>query len=261
MYSMKQAVATRCLGLPIRGAIAAAANLGASGVQLDVRHEVNSRDLSATGRRQLLHTIAQYNLKLASTFLPTRGALYDATNLDQRITAVRAAMQFTRELGAEVLVFSAGPIPDVKSPDYKTLAEVLTELARHGNHVGTTLCLRSGTSDPQVLRTLLNSIDTGPLGVDFDPSASIASGRSVQSDYSVLHQLTRHIRATDSTIGADNSSVEVAVGQGRVPWTELVVMLGEGKFAGWMTVERTEGLHKTDDIRSGLEFLKARLPV
>ncbi len=260
MFAFKQAVATRCLAMPIRKAITAAAKMQADGIQLDVRHELNARDLSETGRRQLLHSIGQHNLQLASTFLPTRSALYDSANLDQRVSAIRGAMEFTRQLGTDVLTLSAGPIPEANSKDYETLVEVLTELATHGNHVGTTLCLRSGSSNPDELLSLLHGIDTGPLGIDFDPAAAIAAGREAQSDYSVLHKLVRHVRATDSAVAADNSSIEVPIGQGRVPWLELTVMLGEGKFAGWMSVERITGSRKADDIQNGIEFLKSQLP-
>ena len=140
------------------------------------------------------------------------------------------------------------------------MVEVLTELATIGNHIGTTLCLRSGTGEPDRLLDLLKGIDTGPLGIDFDPAATISAGREVSSDYSKLHSLVRHVRATDTAIAADNSSVEVPIGQGRVPWMELIVMLTEGKFSGWMTLERTTGPSKADDISSGLEHLKAQLP-
>ncbi|MFK7818908.1 MAG: sugar phosphate isomerase/epimerase family protein [Planctomycetaceae bacterium] len=261
MFAIKRAAATRCLNLPIRRAITAAAKMGAEGIQLDVRHEVNARELSETGRRQFLHALGQYNLRLASTFLPTRGTLYDENNLDQRISAIRGAMEFSHQLGTDVLNVNIGPIPADDSPDRKTLLEVLSELAAHGNHVGTTLCLRSGSSTAEQLLALMGSVDTGPLAIDFDPASSIANGCDALADYSVLHKLVQHVRATDTAIASDNSSMEVPIGQGRVPWMELVIMLGEGKFNGWLTVERTSGLRRADDVQRGLEYLKPQLPV
>jgi sugar phosphate isomerase/epimerase len=261
MFAIKRAAATRCLNLPIRRAITAVAKMGAEGIQLDVRHEVNARELSETGRRQFLHSLGQYNLRLASTFLPTRGAIYDENNLDQRISAIRGAMEFSRQLGTDVLCVNVGPIPDEESPVRKTLHEVLSELAAHGNHVGTTLCLRSGSSGADALMELVGSIDTGPLAIDFDPAGSIANGGEALADYSVLHKLVRHVRATDTAIASDNSSAEMPIGTGRVPWMELVIMLGEGKFNGWVTVERTSGVRRTDDVQHGLEYLKPQLPV
>lgn len=261
MFAIKQAVATRCLGLPIRRAVTAAAKMGAGGIQIDVRHELNARELSDTGRRQFLHSVSEHNLRVASTFLPTRSTLYDSTNLDQRVSAIRSAMEFTRQLGTNILTLSAGPMPEADSPEYTVLTEVLTELATHGNHVGTTLCLRSGSAKPEDLLNLLNGIETGPLGIDFDPAASIAAGRESQSDYSDLHKLVHHVRATDTANAADNSSIEVPIGQGRVPWMELIVMLGEGTFSGWMSVERITGSRKAEDIENGIEFLKNQVPL
>lgn len=235
--------------------------MGARGVQIDVRTEVSAKELSDTGRRQFLHSLSQFNLKLASTWLPTRGAIYDARNLDQRVNAIRLAMQFAHQLGTDTLAIAPGPVPEAGAPERATLVEVLSELARHGNHVGTTLCLRSGGNDPTALKELLETIDDGPLGIDFDPAAAISAGRDPLEDYRGFHSLVRHVRATDSVIGPDNSTTEVPVGRGRVPWLELVVTLGEGRFAGWMTVERTSGDHRARDLAEGLEFLKPELPV
>lgn len=234
--------------------------MGADGIQLDVRHEMNARELSETGRRQFCHSLKQYNLQLASTFLPTRNALHHESHLDQRVSAIRAAMEFTRQLGADVLTLSPGPIPPDDSAELQTLQEVLIELGAHGNRVGTTLCLRSGSTEPARLLQLLSHVETGPLGIDFDPAATIAGGREVGSDFTEFHSLVRHVRATDTVIAADNTSIEVTVGQGRVPWLEIIVMLGEGKFDGWMTLERTIGPSKADDISSGLNHLKSVLP-
>ncbi len=260
MFSLRLSVATRCLGLPIRKAIESAARMGAGGIQLDARYELNARELSDTGRRQFLHSLGQFNLQLDSTFLPTRGALYDKANLDARVSGVRGAMEFTRQLGADLLMLSAGPIPDEESDEYTTLVEVLTALAEHGNHVGTTLCLRSGSSSPEQLVKLINRITTGPLSIDFDPAAAVASGRDALGDYATVHKLIRHVRGVDSALASDNSNIEVGLGQGRVPWMELIVMLQEARYDGWVALGRTTGTRKSADIAAGLELLKSYLP-
>jgi len=260
MFSVRRSIATRCLGMPLRKAIESAARMGADGIQLDVRFELNARELSDTGRRQFLHSLGQFNLQLGSTFLPTRSALYDKTNLDARISGVRGAMEFTRQLGADLLMLSAGPIPDEESDEYTTLVEVLNALAEHGNHVGTTLCLRSGSSSPDELTKLIDRITTGPLGIDFDPAAAMASGRDALGDYSTLHKRVRHVRGVDSALASENSHVEVGLGLGRVPWMELMVMLQEARYDGWVAVERTIGSTKSADIAGGLELLKSYLP-
>lgn len=235
--------------------------MGADGVQLDVRYELNARELSDTGRRQFQHTLSQFNLQLGSTFLPTRSALYDKANLDARISGVRGAMEFTRQLGCDLLMLSPGPLPEQDSEERTTLVEVLTTLAEHGNHVGTTLCLRSGSSSPDELTNLISEITTGPLAIDFDPAATMAAGRDALEDYSALHKLIHHVRGVDTAIAADNSSIEMGLGQGRVPWMELVVMLQEGRYDGWVAVERTTGNAKADDIANGVELLQSYLPM
>ena len=66
MPTLKKAVAAACLHLPVRETLVAAAEIGADGVQFDVRNELRPSDLSQTGRRQFLKFAAELNLALPS---------------------------------------------------------------------------------------------------------------------------------------------------------------------------------------------------
>src|SRR5262245_2402745 len=85
MSPLRIALATRCLGLPLRGSLLAASSFGAAGVQLDVRDELKPGDLSETGRRQFLHQLEESGLSVASVAFPLRRALFDQEHLDARV--------------------------------------------------------------------------------------------------------------------------------------------------------------------------------
>ena len=53
----------------------------------------------------------------------------------------------------------------------------------------------------------------------------------------------------------DGTGSEVAVGRGDVPWDELMALLSEGTFRGWMTVSRSSGDNRVDDMARAIRFL------
>ena len=88
-----------------------ASRSGAGGVQLDARNEAKPSDLSATGRRQFAHALAEIGLQLASLDFPLRRPLWDPERLNARIEALKQAMEFAYELKARVVTVRLGGLP------------------------------------------------------------------------------------------------------------------------------------------------------
>ena len=257
MLRLRIAVATAHFGLPLRQAILRAAQAGADAVHLDARSEIRPEELSETGRRQLLHCLDELNLRVASLSFPTRHAFYEYDALEARLDATRAAMQFTRQLGATVLTIQPGTIPDSGSPAYGVLSDVLNDLSRFGNHVGATLGLTSGGLSSQAVAQLLTAVTTGPIAIDFDPLLSVLSGHSPAEDLRVLQPFVQHIRVRDAVRRVDDSVQEVAVGRGEVEWDELLALIDETSYSGWLCVERSQGDDRAGDSERAIAFLRS----
>jgi sugar phosphate isomerase/epimerase len=88
MRPLPIAVATRCLGQPLKPALVLAAQLGAAGVQLDCRNELKPDELSATGRRELMHRVEEMRLSITSLDFPLKRGLLDPDRLDARVAAL-----------------------------------------------------------------------------------------------------------------------------------------------------------------------------
>jgi sugar phosphate isomerase/epimerase len=41
-----------------------------------------------------------------------------------------------------------------------------------------------------------------------------------------------------------------------VEWEEVLALLGEAEYAGWLTVDRTQGEDRPGDIRRAMQYLK-----
>ena len=98
MQILKIGVATAGFELPLRDAVRRASAIGAQGVLLDARREVNSVDFTESARRQFQHLLSELGLQLAAFHFPLRRPLAESKDLDQRIDALKKAMSFGRPI-------------------------------------------------------------------------------------------------------------------------------------------------------------------
>jgi len=256
MHQFRLAIATRCFNQPLAASIKSAAELAVKGVQFDLRQEVVGDQLSSTGRRDLLHQISEYGLTISGASYPLNHPLYESDKIDVRIAAIREAMKFAYSLKATTLCFRVGRIPeDPESKDRQLLIEVLSDLARYSNHVGTVLAITPTNDSSEAVRTLLDEIKTGPIGVDFDPAQFAMTGRSVTDGLRLLHDLIMHMQLRDGSHGIEGGQEEI-VGYGNVDWVEVLALLGEMDYRGWLTAIRTRGTDRAVDLARGLKLVK-----
>jgi sugar phosphate isomerase/epimerase len=257
---MRIALATRCLNLPLKESLCTAASLAARGVQLDAREEIRPGELTDTGRRQLQHLLGELGLSIASLAFPTRRSFYDEEQLDARVSAVKQTMEHAWQLQARVVTARIGKIPsDKESKPYRLLFEVLSDLARHGNQVGATLAITPSHDSPQALSELIASVKSGPLGIDFDPAVFVMSGHNPAEALRTLHSLALHVTARDAIRDIDAGGLETALGRGEVEWVELLPLLDEINYTGWVTVNRTHGDDRAGDAARAIQYLKSVL--
>lgn len=257
MPPLHVAVATRCFQLPFKESLHAAAASGATGVQFDAREELKPGDLTETGRRQLVHSLAERGLSIASLAFPTRRSFYDEEELDARVAMAKRIMEMAWQLKCRVVTARIGKIPaDKDAKSYGILLDVLGDLARHANQVGATLAITPTHDSPQALAELLDAIKSGPLGVDFDPAVFVMSGAHPVEAFRLLHASVLHVTARDAIRDIDAGGLEVALGRGEVEWVEVLPLLDEVGYAGWVAVNRTQGDDRAGDVSRGVQFLK-----
>lgn len=256
MHQFRLAVATRCFRQPLLDSLKSAASLGVDGVQLDVRNEVVAAELTETGRRQLLHRISELNLVVAGASFPLTRPLTEEHEIDRRVDELRNAMTFAYSLKAKTLCCKVGRIPpDPQSKSRQLLVEVLNDLAGHANRVGTVLCITPTDDSAEELLALTSEVKSGPIGIDFDPAHFALTGRSNTEALRVLHAVTMHVQVRDGFRGFDGGGQEAAVGNGVVDWTELLALLGEIDYRGWMTAIRNQGDTRGSDIARAVQHV------
>ena len=254
---IRLAVATHCFEQPLRHALLRAAEIGADGVQFTVGSDLRPSALSATGRRELLHQLGELGLAVSSLRFPLRQALCALDRLEARLAALRDAMQLAFQLKAGLIVLRIGRIPpESGSADYELLRDVLNDLARHGNHVGCALAITPTGEPAELLGRLLSEITTGPVGIDFDPAVCIANGERPADVLRTLHAQTLHVTVRDAIRTADGRGEEVTLGRGEVEWDELLAVIDEMRYRGWMTIDRIGDNAQPEDAARAVQFLR-----
>ena len=257
---LRLAYPTRLLEGTLREKLRQAATLRVSGVQIDLRSELRPGELSDTGRRQFHQLLTEQNLQLAPAVFLLRRSLIDAHGLEERVHAISTAMRFAAELKITTLLIRPGGLPAEDSPEAVLLQEVVSDLARVGNHIGVTLALTNGREQPARVARLLQGVQTGPIGVNFDPAALVMSEQDPATALMLWHQWIKHVRVRDGLSESDGPGSEVAVGRGDVSWTDLFGGLAEVEFGGWLTPDRTSGESPRDDVAAAIRFVRNVLP-
>lgn len=242
----------------IKKALHTAAQLEYDGVQIDTRRELPPSELSATGLRQFRKMLDDLNIRVGSTTFPTRRGYADPADLDRRVQATIAAMQFASELKARTLVLWFGEVPSEESSQFGTLVEVLDTLGTHGNRLGVSIAGHAPTASTEELSALMAALSEGTCGLDLNPAELIAHGQSPQDYVESLGGHIRHLYANDAVQGLGGSgSTTVELGRGTAQVPTLLGMLEEHSYQGWVTVQRSDATNLLEDCSNAVKFLRA----
>ena len=238
MSHLKIGIRLESLGLPLRGALAAAARLGVPGVRVDAVGDLSPNRLSESGRREFRHLLRSHNLELVALVCPLRRGLDTAEDQQPRIEHVRKVMTLSYDLGPRVVIVEAGAVPGEKEVERgRLLSESLTALAAHGDRTGTTLALETGLESGEALNAYLTRIDAGSLGANLDPANLLTHGFDPYESARALNRRIVRVTARDARlVGASRTAQEVPLGHGDVEWMQFLGVLEEVEYRGWLTV-------------------------
>jgi sugar phosphate isomerase/epimerase len=261
MVHNRISVATASLQKNLKRGLEQAMQLGADGVQFDLRSEITPAEYGETARRQLLHALSEFGLRIAAGQFPLRSPLAARDRLDERLSALRKAIIFAGELRMPQLILRPGRIPNDEQQDEQELfLGLLSELAEIGNRQGVEMCLiPSGSSGGEMLQ-LVDSIKTGRVSVAADPAAWILGHQNPLIELRGLASHIGHVSIRDAVRDLDGTGREVPVGRGEVDWDEFLALLSEMDYRGWLNVDRTEGNDRVGDIGRAVQYVRSLLP-
>ncbi|HZZ70650.1 MAG TPA: sugar phosphate isomerase/epimerase family protein [Pirellulales bacterium] len=245
------------LKMPLRQALTIAQRLGADGVEIDARSGLSAAELSQTGIRQIRKLLDDLNLKVTALAYPTRRGYDVPDEIERRVAGTKSAMKLARDLGTDVVINDVGRIPaESEGPQWQLLLDVLTDLGRHGLHVGARLAADTGSvSGPELLR-LLQALPPASIGVNFNPGQLIVNGHSALETAETVGAEIVHVHAQDGVRDlARGRGIEVELGRGSVDFPNLLGLLEEREYRGYLTVLRHHASDPVGELRLAIEYL------
>ena len=256
---VKIGIQTRSLRQPLRQALVTASRLGASGVEIDARHELRPSDLSRTGLREFQKLLDDLNLRVSAVAFPTRRGYDDPEDLERRVHATQEAMRFAADLRTDVVINDIGRIAaKPEDPSCQRMIEALTAIAAFGERAGVRLAAQTIHASPQDLARVIAALPAYSTGIDLHPSGLIDAGYSPREAIEALGSNVLHIHACDAVRDpSTRRTQEVELGRGSADFPELLGQLSEFNYRGWATIERRESPNPIPDIENAVAFLRA----
>ncbi len=249
---------TRALRQPLRRALATAAELGADGVEIDLRTELPLAELSQSAVRQFRKLLDDYNLRLAAVSYPTRRGYEDSSELDRRLAGTRQAMNAAAQLGAKVVINRAyGQLPEPGSSERDTLLGGLESLAREGTRVGAQLAALTTAQPASELADLLAELPEGTVGVALHPANLLGGGQTPIDALEVLGPLILYAYANDAVrdFGASRT-LEVELGRGTADMPAALAALDARDYLGWITATGSDSTDAVTELGNAVAYLR-----
>lgn len=256
MPEIKLAARCEAFGLPLKKALLAAAECGATGVEIDARNGLRPSELTDTGLRQLRKMMDDLNLRVSAVRFQTRHGYDYLPGLSERVDATKAAMRMAYRLGARVLINAIGRVPeDQDSPAYQQLAAVMSDLGRFGTHVGAVLAAETGSEPAERLAGLLDHDQQMFVGVAYNPGNLILGGFDPHTSLRAIRDRVQVVIAHDGVQDLSKGrGIEVPVGDGTADFPQILGMLEDAQYRDWFVVGKPND--GAAEVQRSIEYLR-----
>ena len=221
-----------------RSAFELAAGAGYSGVAIPTNHrELSPEALGETGRRHLMKTLGARGLGVASVRAAApRGGLGDPATIDRTVENTRRALKLAGALGVKTVSMYAGAVGEGKEGESSVMA-ALKELAQEADAGG--IALAVGAESLEKLGLVLAKVGYDGAKLNVLPAQGIAAGEDVVRQLELAAGRVGQFTAADAVkVGRSVRAAEL--GEGQVPWEEIIEMLRAQDFQGPMVVDVRE---------------------
>lgn len=258
MSAIRVGIQLAGLRLSLRQALETAARLKAEVIEIDARSEIRPVDVAGTALRQLRKLLDDLNLKVGAVRFATHRGYETTEELDRRIEGTKKAMKLAFDLGANVVVNSAGHIDtNADSQSREILRGVLSELGKYSHHVGAMLSLETGAESLSVLGELIDSLPQAGVGVTLNPGNLIVNGFGLED----LPAVAKHVMLVHAKDGlpdrARGRGTQVPLGRGLAEFPQIIACLAEHSYRGCYIVERDMASDPVAEFAASMNFLRS----
>lgn len=281
---MKVGVITDCLKKPLAEAIAVANELGLSGVQIyATTGDFCPENLTEEKKKYYKNLLAENGLEVSALCGDMGGFGFEIEKDNaERIEKTKKIVDLAVEFAAKVVTTHIGVIPADKSvPRYAVMQKALTECGKYAQSKGVTLAIETGPEKAAVLKGFIEGTQGG-VGVNLDPANfTMVTGQNAAKAVEILKDYIVHTHLKDGrmldpklnpeevyhgfaiggidALNACKGFEELPIGSGDVNWDNYIAALKKIGYDGYLTIEREAGDNPLDDIKSAIEFIRAKI--
>ncbi len=282
---MKIGVMVESFRAGLDGGLAAAAQVGAQGVQIYATSgQMHPDNLVGKARGALKRRIENMGLTVSALCGDFGGhGFQNARENPKRIDDSKKILDLTLDLGCTVVTTHVGVVPaDKAHPRYAIMAKAGEQLGRYGEKIGATFAIETGPEPAAVLRAYLDDIGIAKgIGVNFDPANLVMLYQeNIPEAVACLAPYIVHTHAKDGKMlkksdievlfglrpppGDDvvlwkDYILELPLGLGGVKFDTYLPALKKAGFDGFLTIEREVGEDPRKDIEMAVGFLKDKI--
>ena len=263
----------------ITTAVKKAASVGAQGIQVyATRGEMAPENMNEQKRSDFRKLVADNGLVISALCGDLGGGFADKDENPARIEKSKRILDLAKELGTDIVTTHIGVVPsDPGHNRFKIMQEACYELARYADSIDAHFAVETGPETSAVLKSFLDSLGSTGVAVNLDPAnlVMVTGDDPAKAVYNLKDYIV-HTHAKDGKqlyykdpeivygvkkdpLVTGPSFLEVPLGEGSVNWDDYLSALRDIGFGGFLTIEREVGDDPEKDIRTAVEFLKARI--
>jgi len=251
---LKVGLILQSLRLPVDEALEKAASLGVDGIQVYVTSgELLAENMDAAARKAFSDRCEGLGIQI-SALCAEYGKNYGVEEQAEWVLPrIEAALEQAADLGTGVVTTHIGAIPEQRSaPAWSVFARTLNSVGRCAERCGVNFAIETGPEPGHILRDMIESLDTGGVGANFDPANLVMKG---YDHIQAARDLAAHIAHTHAKDGKRGEG-EVPLGQGDVDFPRYVAVMREIGYEGFFTIERESGPDPIKDVSEAVDFLR-----
>ena len=220
-----------------RAAIALVRDLGYSGAALPAwKRDFDPKALGVGGARDLSAFLDKNGLAVSWLSAGPKGRFTAGSAVSEDIDRVSAMLRLAGRLHAAAVTTVLGPIGSTDSKPAQVAREAVAALAVQADAAGTAVALIPSPGEAILVEALLTGFVDAPIGVLLDPGALLFAGKDPVDVVEAAPKVVA-VRAADSS----PEEVDLAPGEGRVPWRDFLATLMARDYYGFVTVDFASG--------------------
>ncbi|MBR4442059.1 MAG: sugar phosphate isomerase/epimerase [Clostridia bacterium] len=281
MYSFSIGVMLESFRKPAAEAMAAAKALGAQGLQVYATPKMAERYgiTTGAGRAEFLKMVKDNGLVISALCGDLGHGFGNAELNPDLVEKSKRIVDMALELGTNIVTTHIGVVPaDPAHPRYKILQDACGELAGYADSVNAHFAVETGPETSLTLKNFLDSLHSTGVSVNLDPAnlVMVTGDDPVQAVYNlkdyIVHTHAKDGRKLDDRdpeviyglrpgdpLVTSPAFIELALGDGDVPFPAYLKALDDIGYHGFLTIEREVGDNPAADIEKAVNFPRERI--